>query len=147
MSLVAVVDADRMGFLRSATSLVQTIGRAARHVDGLAVLYARGAVASRAMADAIAETDRRRALQLAHNAAHGLVPMAALVAGTFLSPAIPFRDEADLAEYQEMQDSYRSDEWQPPRKWERMGVPRPLDSDRPDGAAYPSQGPPGYRDP
>ena len=81
MSLVAVVDADRMGFLRSATSLVQTIGRAARHVDGLAVLYARGAVASRAMADAIAETDRRRALQLAHNAAHGLVPMAAASRG------------------------------------------------------------------
>ena len=47
MSLVAVVDADRMGFLRSATSLVQTIGRAARHVDGLAVLYARGAAARR----------------------------------------------------------------------------------------------------
>eukprot|EP00966_Prymnesium_polylepis_P114800 2653247-Prymnesium_polylepis.1 len=75
-----------------------------------------------------------------------LVPMTALVTGTMASPAVPFTDKQDLAEYQEMQDSYRSDEWQAPKLWRRPGVPGPLDSDRPDGA-YPSQGPPGYRDP
>ena len=71
-----------------------------------------------------------------------LVPTAALVAGTMASPAVPFSEAEDLDEYMQMQDSYRSDDWQAPRKWERMGVPRPLDSERPDGTAYPSQGPP-----
>ena len=47
----------------------------------------------------------------------GTVPMAALLSGTFFSPAIPFKDERDLSEYQNMQDSYRSDSWQPPKLW------------------------------
>jgi hypothetical protein len=46
-----------------------------------------------------------------------LVPMVALLSGTFLSPAIPFRDQEEADEYQEMQDSYRSDAWKPPKLW------------------------------
>ena len=49
----------------------------------------------------------------------GLVPVTAVVAGTMASPAVPFRDKDELAEYQEMQASYQSDKWQPPRLWRR----------------------------
>jgi excinuclease ABC subunit B len=72
VSLVAILDADQEGFLRSGRSLIQTIGRAARHVDGRAILYADRVTDS--MQRAIDETDRRRAIQAAHNAAHGIVP-------------------------------------------------------------------------
>jgi len=72
VGLVAVLDADAEGFLRSATSLVQTVGRAARNPEGEVVLYADRRTP--AMTHAIAETDRRRALQHAHNEAHGIVP-------------------------------------------------------------------------
>lgn len=72
VSLVAIFDADKEGFLRSESSLVQTIGRAARHIRGEVVLYADRE--SPAMRAAIAETARRRALQIAHNQAHGIVP-------------------------------------------------------------------------
>lgn len=72
VGLVAVLDADAQGFLRSATSLIQTIGRAARNPEGEVVLYADSV--SPAMRSAIGETDRRRALQIAHNDAHGIVP-------------------------------------------------------------------------
>ncbi len=72
VSLVAILDADKEGFLRSATSLIQTIGRAARHVEGTVVMYADRVTA--AMQAALAETDRRRSLQLAYNAAHGIEP-------------------------------------------------------------------------
>ncbi len=70
--LVAILDADKTGFLRSASSLIQTMGRAARNVDGLVVLYAD--VITDAMRQAISETQRRRALQQAHNAEHGIDP-------------------------------------------------------------------------
>ena len=77
VSLVAILDAEKQGFLRSETSLIQTIGRAARHVRGTVLLYSAGGVVSAAMAAAMAETDRRRARQLAHNAAKGITPRGA----------------------------------------------------------------------
>ncbi|MFN8676361.1 MAG: excinuclease ABC subunit UvrB [Thermomicrobiales bacterium] len=72
VSLVAILDADKEGYLRSEGSLIQTIGRAARHVDGQVIMYAD--VMTRSMKAAIDETYRRRAIQMAHNEAHGIVP-------------------------------------------------------------------------
>ena len=72
VALVAVMDADKEGFLRSETSLVQTIGRAARNVDGRVILY--GDQLTESMAKAMSETNRRRALQEEYNRVHGITP-------------------------------------------------------------------------
>jgi excinuclease ABC subunit B len=72
VSLVAILDADKEGYLRSSTSLVQTIGRAARHIEGKVVMYADKVTAS--MKFAIDETNRRREIQSAHNDANSIVP-------------------------------------------------------------------------
>ncbi|MGC8799623.1 MAG: excinuclease ABC subunit B [Chloroflexus aggregans] len=72
VSLVAILDADKEGYLRSETSLIQIIGRAARHIEGKVIMYAD--TVTRSMEAAIRETQRRREIQMAHNVRHGITP-------------------------------------------------------------------------
>jgi len=102
VSLVAILDADKEGFLRSERSLIQTIGRAARHIHGTAILYAD--TITQSMARAIAETSRRRDKQLCFNADHGIVPRGVskrikdIIDGVYDVDAV--RDERKAAEQQ-----------------------------------------------
>ena len=94
VSLVAILDADKEGFLRSERSLIQTIGRAARHINGMAILYADRMTES--MKRAIGETDRRRARQVAFNTANGITPKGVNKRIKDLIDGVYDRDEARL---------------------------------------------------
>jgi len=85
VSLVAILDADKEGFLRSETSLIQTIGRAARHVDGEVLLYADNMTGS--LERALSETNRRRERQLVYNKEHGIIPRTVVRAIRDMAPA------------------------------------------------------------
>jgi excinuclease ABC subunit B len=88
VSLVAILDADKEGFLRSTRSLIQTIGRAARHVNGRAILYADSITDS--MKQAIGETERRRDRQVAHNQEHGITPRSIVKEVKDIIEGVPF---------------------------------------------------------
>ncbi|HSO26658.1 MAG TPA: excinuclease ABC subunit UvrB [Anaerolineales bacterium] len=101
VSLVAILDADKEGFLRSDTALVQTIGRAARHVEGKVIMYADVITAS--MSRAIEETNRRRAIQVAYNQEHGIEPASIIKAVRDLT------DQMSVKAVAEPQAEYRVD--------------------------------------
>jgi excinuclease ABC subunit B len=106
VSLVAILDADKEGFLRSSGSLIQTIGRAARHVNGRAILYADRMTDS--MNQAIGETDRRRTTQRAYNEEHGIIPQS-IIRNIDMSLAKILQAEyADLAEESEAMPEFQS---------------------------------------
>ncbi|MGB7171204.1 MAG: excinuclease ABC subunit UvrB [Acidobacteriaceae bacterium] len=106
VSLVAILDADKEGFLRSSGSLIQTMGRAARHIQGRAILYADRITDS--MRQAMGETDRRRAVQRAYNEEHGITPTS-IVRGVDMSLAKILQAEyADLAEEVETMPEFAS---------------------------------------
>ncbi|MFO7732975.1 MAG: excinuclease ABC subunit UvrB [Candidatus Aminicenantes bacterium] len=114
VSLVAILDADKEGFLRSATALIQTFGRAARNVAGRAILYADTVTDS--MKAAIGETDRRRRLQQDFNAAHGITPQSIVKGIDGILTSVYERDYLDYTRIAEDKDIYLS----PTKRKKRM---------------------------
>ena len=106
VSLVAILDADKEGFLRSSGSLIQTIGRAARHVNGRAILYADRMTDS--MKQAIGETNRRREVQHAYNEEHGITPTSIIRPTDMALAQILKADYADLTEDSDSMPDFKS---------------------------------------
>ena len=108
VSLVAILDADKEGFLRSSGSLIQTIGRCARHLNGRAILYADTMTDS--MQRAMGETDRRRAIQRAYNEEHGITPESIIRPLDMTLVAVANADYADLTNEAEGTPEFQSQE-------------------------------------
>lgn len=106
VSLVAILDADKEGFLRSTGSLIQTIGRAARHVHGKAILYADRITDS--MRQAMDETSRRREIQRAYNEEHGITPTSVVRAADMALAQILKAEYADLTEETDAMPEFQS---------------------------------------
>lgn len=102
VSLVAIMDADKEGFLRATRSLIQTMGRAARHIRGQAILYADNLTDS--MAQAIEETERRRSIQIAHNQRHGITPKS--VVKRYSNSILAFLEISRRLNAQELEEVY-----------------------------------------
>ena len=108
VSLVAILDADKEGFLRSAGSLIQTIGRCARNLEGRAILYADKMTDS--MKRAIDETDRRRAIQVAYNQEHGITPESIIRPLSMSLAGIAEQDYVDVTQGSEGMPDFKSQE-------------------------------------
>jgi excinuclease ABC subunit B len=106
VSLVAILDADKEGFLRSETSLIQTIGRAARNVSGKVIMYADNITGS--MSRAIDETNRRRRIQIDHNVRHGITPrtiekeVRSIVKDEVMQPSLDVFDKGEPDDIEEL---------------------------------------------
>ena len=117
VSLVAILDADKEGFLRGETSLVQTIGRAARNVNGRVLMYADKE--TDAMRAAMSETDRRRAIQLAYNEEHGITPATVRKGISEMSEFLAMEDRAPAKRRRRRGERLR----ERPRSWSARSSP------------------------